>query len=286
MNDKLKNLIVRTLSGAVMLALLLAATLYSFWSFAALMLLVVVGAMWEFYRLADADGAAPLRWMGILFGVAVFATGVVIAGVWGDLSIVLVEALTPMIFLVPVMPALILIAGLLCGQENPLRSAAATLMGPLYVALPMALLLFIPMLLTRTWSPWSVLCFIFIIWANDVFAYLVGITLGRHKMCPSISPKKSWEGFFGGLVGAVLFGYAAARLLDSDPLMWCGMALVAAVAGVAGDLIESQFKRKAGVKDSGTLIPGHGGLLDRFDALLLATPLACVYLVIYLVILK
>ena len=122
------------------------------------------------------------------------------------------------------------------------------------------------------------IAYVFIIWANDVFAYLVGMTLGRHRLCERLSPKKSWEGFFGGLLGAVAMGLLAARLLGADYLAWAGLALVAAVMGVLGDLAESMFKRAAGVKDSGTLIPGHGGVLDRFDAMLLSAPFVFVYM--------
>ena len=93
--------------------------------------------------------------------------------------------------------------------------------------------------------------------------------------------QKSWEGFVGGVIGAVAMSVAAACHLDMNPVLWIGLAIVASVTGVAGDLVESMFKRKAGVKDSGNVIPGHGGVLDRFDALLLATPFVCIYLVIF-----
>ena len=124
------------------------------------------------------------------------------------------------------------------------------------------------------------LCYIFIIWANDVFAYLVGMTFGRHRLCERLSPKKSWEGFFGGLAGAVATGLAAAYALDTNYWVWGGLALVASLSGVAGDLVESMFKREAGVKDSGQVIPGHGGVLDRFDALLLSAPYVFLYLLL------
>ena len=133
----------------------------------------------------------------------------------------------------------------------------------LYVAVPLSLLLYVPVLAgDGVWRPETVLCYIFIIWANDVFAYLVGMTFGRHRLCERLSPKKSWEGFFGGLAGAV------------------ATALVASLSGVAGDLVESMFKREAGVKDSGQVIPGHGGVLDRFDALLLSAPYVFLYLLL------
>ena len=104
------------------------------------------------------------------------------------------------------------------------------------------------------------------------------MTIGRHRLCERLSPKKSWEGFFGGLVGAVAMGFVAARVLGADQAAWAGLAFVAAITGLLGDLTESMFKRAAGVKDSGTLIPGHGGVLDRFDAMLLSAPFVFVYM--------
>jgi len=104
------------------------------------------------------------------------------------------------------------------------------------------------------------------------------MSVGRHRLCERLSPKKSWEGFFGGIAGAVVMGIVAARMLDGNMWVWAGLALVAAVSGVLGDLVESMFKRAAGVKDSGRLIPGHGGVLDRFDAMLLSAPFVFVYM--------
>lgn len=136
-----------------------------------------------------------------------------------------------------------------------------------------------------------VITIITLVWSNDVGAFLVGSRIGRHKMCPKISPKKSWEGFFGGVFFAILAGLAWQWVVWSRvdmPLelafvdgwvFWGGMGLVAALAASGGDLIESKFKRLLGVKDSGNVIPGHGGMLDRFDALFLAAP--CVWLYIY-----
>ena len=166
-------------------------------------------------------------------------------------------------------------------SATPLANLGATLLGVLYVAVPLSLLLYVPVLAgDGVWRPETVLCYIFIIWANDVFAYLVGMTFGRHRLCERLSPKKSWEGFFGGLAGAVATGLAAAYALDANYWVWGGLALVASLSGVAGDLVESMFKREAGVKDSGQVIPGHGGVLDRFDALLLSAPYVFLYLLL------
>jgi phosphatidate cytidylyltransferase len=100
-------------------------------------------------------------------------------------------------------------------------------------------------------------------------------------MCPSISPKKSWEGLAGGLLFAVAFAMAAGYMMEGNIYLWGGLGLAVALAGVAGDLLESKIKRECGVKDSGNLIPGHGGMLDRFDALLIAAPVAYVYMMIF-----
>ncbi|MBQ1978933.1 MAG: phosphatidate cytidylyltransferase, partial [Alistipes sp.] len=129
------------------------------------------------------------------------------------------------------------------------------------------------------WNPWVLIAYISIVWANDVFAYLFGIAFGRHRLFERLSPKKSWEGFFGGVAGAVVAALVVARLLGDAPMAWCGLAVVTVVTAVLGDLAESMFKRAAEVKDSGNLIPGHGGVLDRFDALLLSAPFVFVYMI-------
>ena len=149
-------------------------------------------------------------------------------------------------------------------QSTPIANIAATFMGVIYAALPIALLFFVPLLLGGgVWSPWVMLGYVLIIWANDVFAYLVGCTIGRHRICERISPKKSWEGFFGGLLGAMAMGWVAATILEASVPMWVGLALVAAVSGVFGDLVESLMKRSVDVKDSGN-ISGYRGFLCNY----------------------
>ncbi len=123
--------------------------------------------------------------------------------------------------------------------------------------------------------------FMLVVWANDVFAYLVGVALGRHKMAPRVSPHKSWEGFAGGIVGATVVAAAVGRFWAGGSVwLWALFGVVVALAAVMGDLTESRVKRAAGVKDSGRMLPGHGGLLDRFDATLGAVPVAFVFLLI------
>ena len=166
-------------------------------------------------------------------------------------------------------------------RARPAADVGATLGGVFYVAVPLSMMAYLPLLTGKGgWNPWVILAYIFIIWANDVFAYLVGVSVGRHHLYERISPNKSWEGFFGGIVGAIAMGCLAAWWLDGSYWLWCCLAAIAAVSGVLGDLIESMFKRAAGVKDSGNILPGHGGWLDRFDALIFSLPFVVAYLVL------
>ena len=285
MSDKLKNFIVRAISGVVMFAVVLGAILGSKWTFGALVMLIALGGECEFYRFAEKAGYKPQRLIGLFAGAMVvtiaFALMMDITGGNAPAPMMTLAAVLGVAFVI--LTPLSFICELYRKSETPIANIASTMMGVVYVALPMALLLFIPMLLSpEKWQPWTVIFYIFIIWANDVFAYLFGITLGKHRLFERISPKKSWEGFFGGLLGAMAMGYVAATVLDGNIVVWVGMALVAAISGVFGDLVESLFKRSVDVKDSGNIIPGHGGWLDRFDALILSVPFVFVYLLISL----
>ena len=279
---KMKNLMVRTLSGLVLVAVFVGAVLGSQWSFGALLLLILVGGQTEFYKLARETGLSPQRWMGLAVGVLLFALNFI---VFRQFSRSVTDeaggAVLYLLLYIGLLLPTLFVCELFRRSATPLANLGATLLGVLYVAVPLSLLLYVPVLAgDGVWRPETVLCYIFIIWANDVFAYLVGMTFGRHRLCERLSPKKSWEGFFGGLAGAVVTGLAAAYALDANYWVWGGLALVASLSGVAGDLVESMFKREAGVKDSGQVIPGHGGVLDRFDALLLSAPYVFLYLLL------
>ena len=274
MSDKLKNFIIRTLSGIVMVATLIGATLFSKLTFVLLLLAITLGGEWEFYRLAKKSGTSPQRFVGMLAGTMMIVAA---AAALHEIMAITAVLMVAFMILIP-MP---LIFELYRKSATPMANVGITYAGVIYVALPMALLTFFPMMLGNgEWKPWSVILYIFIIWANDVFAYLFGITLGKHRLFERISPKKSWEGFFGGLLGAMAMGFVAAKVLDANVALWIGLALIAAITGVFGDLVESLLKRSVNVKDSGSFIPGHGGWLDRFDALIFSVPFAFIYLVI------
>ena len=278
MSDKMRNLIVRTLSGAVLLAIVLGAAYGGTYAYGAFLFLIVVVGMWEFYNIAAATGARPHRTLGLTAGVVFFLTCFV---QWATpmndqlgaellvSGVLYFSALLPLCFIVE----------LFHDSETPLRNVATTLMGIFYVAYPISLMLFIPGLITGVWTAEAFLFYLFIVWGNDVFAYLTGVSIGKHKMAPRISPKKSWEGFVGGIVGALVMGAIGSSVVGGGLVMWLGLAVVVAITSVFGDLVESMFKREANIKDSGNIMPGHGGILDRFDALLISTPFAFVYLV-------
>ena len=284
MSVNMKNLVTRTLSGAVLAVVFFGAIYCSKWSFGALKLAMAVGCQHEFYRLCHAAGNRPQKFAGMALGISLVAVSFVIFMQFGGTAAV--DALVGktvyalglyMLLLVPT----IFICEMVRNQPTPIANIAATFMGVIYAALPIALLFFVPLLLGGgVWNPWVMLGYVLIIWANDVFAYLVGCTIGRHRICERISPKKSWEGFFGGVIGAVAVGVGVGWLLDANLWLWGGLAAVAAVTGVAGDFVESMLKRSVDVKDSGTMLPGHGGWLDRFDAMLISAPFVFVYLLI------
>ena len=278
MSDKMRNLIVRTLSGAVLLAIVLGAAYGGPYAYGALLLLIVVVGMWEFFNIAAATGARPPRTLGLTAGVVLFLTCFM---QWANpmndnlgaellvSGVLYFSALLPLCFIVE----------LFHDSDTPLRNVATTLMGIFYVAYPISLMLFIPGLITGEWTAEAFLFYLFIVWGNDVFAYLTGVSIGKHKMAPRISPKKSWEGFIGGIVGALVMGAIGSHVVGGGLGLWLGLSVVVAITSVFGDLVESMFKREANIKDSGNIMPGHGGILDRFDALLISTPFAFVYLV-------
>ena len=187
MTDKMKNLAVRTLSGIVLAAVVLGAVAWSPWSFGALLLLLLVGGMHEFYALAEARGDRPQRLIGMVTGAVLFAVNFAFlsgsAGAAGGLRPLLAAGMAFLLLLLPLM----LVCELYRRGENPAANVGVTLLGICYVALPLTLMAYIPFVGRYAWNPWTMLFFVFIIWANDVFAYLVGMAFGRHRLFERLS---------------------------------------------------------------------------------------------------
>lgn len=157
--------------------------------------------------------------------------------------------------------------------QNPLHSIATSMMSQLYVALPIALM----SVVYHRFSPWILLLAFILVWVNDTFAYITGCSIGRHKLWERISPKKTWEGFWGGTIMTAVVAAVCGYFGQLPVLMMAGVGIVVSIFATLGDLVESMIKRTVGVKDSGQLIPGHGGLLDRIDSILFVIPSILIY---------
>lgn len=276
----MKNFIIRTITGV----LFVAAIITCFLRAEAMILLfaLVTGlTIWEFTGLVNEREHVTINRMictvaGVYFFFAMAGYN---------------SGLTPASVFIPYLVSIIylLIAELYLIHDDPINNWAYTMMSQIYIALPFSLL---NVLAFRSVGPDITytylipLCVFVFLWMNDTGAYLCGSLLGKHKLFPRISPGKSWEGSIGGgilVMGiAVLIWYLTEQYgvneLSLNAFEWAGLGLTVVVFGTWGDLIESLLKRTLGIKDSGTILPGHGGMLDRFDSSLLAIPAAVVYL--------
>ena len=269
----MSNIVKRTVSGAFFVAVVIGSILLHPYAYAGVMTVVVVWAMLEYYDIVISDRIRAGRVTGVLSGAALFtASFFYVQGiVSGDVFLFLIPAI---IFL--------FISQLYSKNQKSFRDVTYIITGIVYVALPFALcnsLVFLSVDGQFRYSPDILLGFFILLWTNDTFAYLTGIIFGRRRLFERISPKKSWEGFFGGLICTVALSLPVARLFPVLPFYhWMTVAAIIVIFGVYGDLIESLLKRNYKIKDSGRFLPGHGGILDRFDSVLLAAPVVYFYL--------
>ena len=261
----MKELLVRTLSGAVLVAVIIACVLASPWTCAALGLLIVTVGTFEMSRLQHVDN----RWQLVLGELLAVGAYVLVALVAMDRM-----PFSGLMLLLPMFPFLMA----LFSVTTDFKSIAAFTFGSLVLlSMPSGLMVW----MHELFSPKMLLLVFVLLWANDTFAYLTGKLLGKHKLFLRISPGKTIEGSLGGLVFTMVGVIVFSRYADWLSLKAAiGMGLIAVVFGTLGDLCESMLKRQAGVKDSGNLIPGHGGILDRFDSVLFAVPFVFVYLLL------
>lgn len=272
----MNNFIKRTLTGIIFVGVLLGGIFYNVYSFAALFCIITGLALWEFYGLLKHYENTTLhRVISTLGGMYLFfACFLKASGLADNLTF-----LPYVLFLM-----YIFIHELYTKAANPINNWAFTLLAQIYCAGSFSLLNFIAVHPgTSTHEPLYTPLFIFAIfvfvWLNDTGAFLVGSAFGKRKLFERISPKKSWEGFWGGLVIVLIASQAFAWYApEIGRLHWLGLAAVIVLFATWGDLTESLLKRTLGVKDSGNVLPGHGGILDRFDSVLMASPAAYCYL--------
>ncbi len=272
----MNNFVKRTISGIGFAAIMLAAFLTNKYIFGFVMLLSLVIMMREFLQMTCGKNYWFSQILSILAGATLFTLVYLFKGFNFPGRLVILACI----------PVFILMINSLYVKDKSRFDKFSNLYAVLiYIAIPWSLLNFAVFNGEGEFNGMLLLCFFMIIWGTDVGAYLFGITLGQKygkKLFPSISPKKSWIGFWGGLVTAALTAVVLhfAGLFTFSLLHCVCMSLLLAGAGVYGDLIESQWKRHYEVKDSGNIIPGHGGLLDRFDSALVAIPVGIIYLVV------
>lgn len=270
------NFVKRTISGIGFAAIMLAAFLTNEYVFGAVMLFSLVVMMWEFLQMTCGKNYRYSQFLSILSGATLFILTYLYKGFDFPGRLVILA-------FVPVF--LLMINSLYLKDKSYFDKFSNLYAVLVYIAVPWSVLNFAVFNADGDFNGLLLLCFFAIIWGTDVGAYMFGITLGQKygkKLFPSISPKKSWIGFWGGMVTAVLTAVSLHYLdLFRFELVHCiCMSVLLCVTGVYGDLIESQWKRHYEVKDSGNIIPGHGGLLDRFDSALIAIPIGVIYLVI------
>lgn len=295
MSDKLKNFIVRAITGVFFVATMVVGMLTPV-AMIALFTLITILTTWEYTGLVNnnVENVQVNRFIStaasafLFLAMAAYCSGMATAEVF-------IPYLLTIVYL--------FVSELYTGNKNPLADWAYTMMGQMYIALGFAAINILAfqnasgVVTFSTLAPLSVFIFL---WTNDTGAYCAGSLFGKHKLFPRISPAKSWEGSIGGgllvIIVAAIIGYIdgcgiaappyaeAAATTNGMPaltfsiLKWVGMGVVVAVFGTWGDLVESLIKRTIGVKDSGTILPGHGGMLDRFDSSLLAIPACVIYL--------
>lgn len=283
------NFIQRTITGVLFVAVLVGCILYSPLTFGILFALISALSVHEFGHIVNQSGVVSINKNITSLGGAYLFLALMSYSTYATDARVFLPYLVLLLYL--------MITELYLKKENPIGNWAYSMLSQLYVALPFALLNLLafrndPATSSVVYNPVLPLSIFVFIWLSDTGAYCVGSLIGKHRLFERISPKKSWEGSIGGGVFSIAssfvfaflfpFGLAVeaggAAMSVASTLQWAGLAVVVVIFGTWGDLTESLMKRQLGIKDSGNILPGHGGMLDRFDSALMAIPAAVIYL--------
>ena len=265
----MNNFVKRTISGGIFVAIVVTSILLSPYTFAVVFAVFTALAAHEFHKLTNKPVDIQVNKTVALIGALllfvcsfVYASGKFQYPVYSFYGLYIVA---------------VFIAELYRKKQNPVNNLAYFILGQIFIALPFSLLSYI--LFVSDYQPIILLAVFISIWVNDTGAYVTGMLLGKHKLFERISPKKTWEGFIGGAVFALLSGFVFSLFIpELNLLQWFIFSEIIVIFGTFGDLTESLMKRTENVKDTGNIIPGHGGLLDRFDSMLMSAPVIFIWL--------
>ncbi len=273
----MNNLLKRSLFGLVFVVVILGSLLLGKIIYAILFGTILTGALFEFYSFFTKGNYRPERGIGYASGIGIFIVLLLTAAEyipsgWGFCIFLLL----PVVFIIE----------LYRKKPSPVENIAITMLAILYVAVPFGLINFLVFPVSddsRQFSPDLFIAILVIIWIYDSFAYLLGVSVGRHRLFERISPKKSWEGAIGGAVVTVAASCTGPFFIPEISVVnWIILSILIVVSATFGDLCESLIKRAVGKKDSSNLFPGHGGILDRFDSLLFVIPVVVLYLKLFI----
>ena len=269
----MSNFWTRTFAGIVFLIVLIGSIVWCEYSFFVLFLFLSTIGTIEFYNVAHKGGLSPQKWIGVIITVLMYSA--TYCSIKGYLNPHFLFLFIPLLLFV-------FIAELFRNKKYPIENIAYTVLGVFYVSVPFALLHFLVFdSITLNYNFHVILGVFIIIWSNDTGAYLAGLKFGRTKLFERISPKKTWEGSMGGFVFAMVAAFFISRnFIDITFYNWLVLAFIIVFTGSLGDLVESMLMRSVNIKDSGNIIPGHGGILDRFDSFLFSVPFVVAYLML------
>lgn len=271
----MNNLATRTLTSVFFVIAMVGSALLGQTVFAALLFIITVLSLNEYIEIVSSEKAQPALWPTLIAGVLVYSAFAANALRWLNAEWLL--AVIPLVFL-------FFIVELWRNKQNPFTNIAFGILGVVYIAFPLSLIVYFfdPVIMSGPYHFGIVLGFFLVLWLNDTGAYFVGSLIGKHKLFERISPAKTWEGSIGGALFALLTGWGLSFVFQQlNIYQWLIFSLIIVVSGSLGDLVESMLKRSLGIKDSGTILPGHGGMLDRFDAVFIAAPFVFVYLALF-----
>ena len=271
----MNNFTTRTFTAVIFVVVMLGSVLLGQNVFSVLLLIITLLSLNEFITIVSGEKIQPALWPTLFAGGITYS--ILAANAMGFLPTDRTLVIIPLIFL-------LFIVELWRNKPNPFTNISMSVLGIIYIALPFGLMMYFfdPVVLSGPYHYGIVLGFLVILWLNDTGAYFVGSLIGKHKLFERISPGKTWEGSAGGAVFAILTAWGLSFLFTQlDVVHWIFLSLIIVITGTLGDLVESMLKRSLGIKDSGNILPGHGGMLDRFDAVLLSAPFVFVYLALF-----